>query len=85
MAPIIFSFPSRLKPLHTMYFSEFAYLLVCGFIIYTLLYKQDNKYKTSIIVVENVSNTFNIKLPPFACIDNAYTTWAIISFVATCS
>ena len=31
--------------MQTIYFSEFAYLLVCGFVIYTFLYTDDKIYK----------------------------------------
>ena len=44
-----------------MYFSEFASLLVQGFVTYTSEYIHDNKYNMSTVNLEKISNIFKIK------------------------
>ena len=71
--------------LHIIYFSEFASLLVYGFVIYTSAYIDDNKYNKSTVSFEKISNIFKTKCPPFFCIVTAYITSEIINLLTNFS
>ena len=79
------SFSSNKKFLHTIYFSEFANLLVNGLVMYTSEYTRVKIYKISIVNLEKISNILRTKCPPLFCIVIAYTTSDTISLLTSSS